>query len=91
MMDLRARAHARISKAGATFMALGSAAPEIVINMIAVVRSIGDKGDPEAIQLGVSAVLGSGIVSFLLSTGVCAFFAPGDLVLKRRSVTAVHK
>ena len=90
-MDLRARAHARISKAGATFMALGSAAPEIVINMIAVVRSIGDKGDPEAIQLGVSAVLGSGIVSFLLSTGVCAFFAPGDLVLKRRSVTAVHK
>lgn len=65
-------------------MALGSAAPEIVINMIAVVRSIGDKGDPEAIQLGVSAVLGSGIVSFLLSTGVCAFYAPGDLVLKRR-------
>jgi len=64
-------------------MAVGSAAPEIVINMIAAARAIGTE-DPEAIQLGVSAVLGSGMVSFLLSTGVCAFFAEDDLILPRR-------
>jgi Ca2+/Na+ antiporter len=69
--------------AGATFMALGSAAPELVINLIAVVRAM-ESEDPEAIQLGVSAVLGSGLVSFLLSTGVCAFYADSDLILKRR-------
>lgn len=64
-------------------MAVGSAAPELVINLIAVGRAIGTE-DPEAIQLGVSAVLGSGMVSFLLSTGVCAFFAESDLILPRR-------
>jgi len=57
------RLNIRADVAGATFMAVGSAAPEIVINMIAAARAIGTE-DPEAIQLGVSAVLGSGMVSF---------------------------
>ena len=40
--------------------------------------------DPDAIQLGVSAILGSGMVAFLLAPGVCAISASKPLVLKRR-------
>lgn len=47
--------------AGATFMAFGSAAPEIIINTIATIRSAG-VGDEAArsTSLGISAIIGSG-------------------------------
>lgn len=56
--------------AGATFMAVGSAAPEIVINVIAAIQA-GTSDNPEATKLGVSAIIGSGMVAFLLAPGLC--------------------
>lgn len=68
--------------AGATFMAIGSAAPEIVINVIAAIQA-GTSSNPKATQLGVSAIIGSGMVAFLLAPGLCAIYANEPLVLKR--------
>lgn len=68
--------------AGATFMAIGSAAPEIVINVIAAIQA-GTSSNPEATKLGVSAIIGSGMVAFLLAPGLCAIYANEPLVLKR--------
>eukprot|EP00911_Craspedida_sp_UC1_P002701 UC1_evm1s1982 len=69
--------------AGATFLAIGSAAPEIVINIVSTIRTHTSQ-DPEAIQLGISAILGSGMVAFLLAPGTCAVSAGAPLRLKRR-------
>lgn len=80
---LCARWNIREDVAGATFLAIGSAAPEIVINVVSIVRTHTSQ-DPDAIQLGVSAILGSGMVAFLLAPGVCAVSASKALVLKRR-------
>lgn len=66
--------------AGATFMAIGSAAPEIVINIIAAFSA---GNNPEATKLGVSAIIGSGMVAFLLAPGLCAIFSSKPLLLKR--------
>jgi len=62
--------------AGATFMAFGSAAPEIVVNAVSTL-----KGQSEA---GVGAIIGSGWIAFLLIPGACALFAEGTLEIKRR-------
>lgn len=71
--------------AGATFMAFGSAAPEIIINVVATIQNAADtEGDSEATSLGVSAIIGSGMVAFSLIPAACGLFAPGDLSLKRR-------
>ena len=51
-------------------MAIGSAAPEIVINVIAAIQA-GTSSNPKATQLGVSAIIGSGMVAFLLAPGLC--------------------
>lgn len=53
--------------------------------MVSVIRSQASD-DLEAIKLGVSAVLGSGTVAFLLIPGACAVFAHENLILKRRPV-----
>lgn len=72
--------------AGATFMAFGSAAPEMIINVVATIQNAtADEGsDPEATSLGVSAIIGSGMIAFSLIPAACGLFAPGELYLKRR-------
>ena len=82
--------------AGASFLAIGSAAPEIVINAIGVYKSHragsgGQATSPEAqreansaLQLGLSAIIGSGMIAFLLAPAICALGAKQILKLKRR-------
>lgn len=67
-------------------MAFGSAAPEMIINVVATIQNAtADEGsDPEATSLGVSAIIGSGMIAFSLIPAACGLFAPGDLHLKRR-------
>jgi len=67
--------------AGATFMAFGSAAPEMIINTVATIQGA---TNPETTSLGVSAIIGSGMIAFSLIPAACGFCAPGDLQLKRR-------
>ena len=62
--------------AGATFMAFGSAAPEIIINAIGTITGESD--------LGVGAIIGSGMIAFSCIPGLCALVAGSDLMLKRR-------
>ena len=62
--------------AGATFMAFGSAAPEIIINAIGTITGESD--------LGVGAIIGSGMIAFSIIPGLCALVAGADLMLKRR-------
>merc|ERR1719197_1755370 len=74
--------------AGATFMAFGSAAPEIIINVVATIQSqlskspTGQSG--EQTNLGVSAILGSGMIAFSMIPATCAMFSSHELNLKRR-------
>ena len=84
--------------AGASFMAFGSAAPEIIVNVVSTLKSV-SKGAPPASDidtcpkcqeagsasaLGVSAIIGSGIIAFSLIPGMCGLFAGQTLLLKRR-------
>ena len=74
--------------AGVTFMALGSAAPEIVINAVGTMKSaLSATGeDAAATNLGVGAIIGSGIIAFTIIPGLCALSvtASAPLILKRR-------
>ncbi len=81
--------------AGATFLAVGSAAPEIVINVVGVVRSLGDSSNctpdvkhcnDKPVVIGVSAIIGSGLVAFCLCPGLCGLLVKENLVLKRRPI-----
>jgi len=64
--------------AGATFLAFGSAAPEIIINSVSTVNSA------SGTALGISAIIGSGMIAFTVIPAVSALFAPDTLQLKRR-------
>jgi len=72
--------------AGATFMAFGSAAPEIIVNAVATIQSMsgGTAGDAQTTNLGVSAILGSGMIAFSVIPATCAFSSSAPLMLKRR-------
>ena len=79
--------------AGASFLALGSAAPEIVVAAVSTVKSVmalsaGEADlDGEATfasSLAISSILGSGWLAFLLIPGVCALVVPRRVELKRR-------
>jgi len=72
--------------AGATFMAFGSAAPEIIVNAVATIQSMsgGSTGDAQTTNLGVSAILGSGMIAFSVIPATCAFSSSAPLMLKRR-------
>lgn len=85
--------------AGASFLALGSAAPEIIISAVSTVKSIitmdddarkkgGGDGPSEAsafaTSLGVSSIIGSGMMAFTLIPGLCAMSVPQPMKLKRR-------
>jgi len=81
--------------AGASFLALGSAAPEIAIAAISTVKSmaaategevVDDKAAAFASSLGVSSILGSGMLAFTLIPGLCAVVVPRKMELKRRPV-----
>jgi sodium/potassium/calcium exchanger 4 len=66
--------------AGALFVALGSSAPEIIINAIAAA-----KGQVDSVELGIGAVIGSGCIAFLLIPAICTLFSPTTPVeIKRR-------
>ena len=75
--------------AGATFMAFGSAAPEIIINMVSTLKQAREYPPPpsalDATNVGVGAIIGSGMIAFLIIPGACALFSDGiELKLKRR-------
>ena len=72
--------------AGASFMALGSAAPEIIINAVSTVKGVvGNKKHAAfSSSLGVSSILGSGMMAFALIPGLCALACDSTLLLTRR-------
>ena len=76
--------------AGASFLALGSAAPEIIVAAVSTVKSIlasqdGKAGAASFAQsLGISSVLGSGMLAFTLIPALCAMVVPRPMRLKRR-------
>jgi len=75
--------------AGATFMALGSAAPEVVINIVQTVKARialpeGLEVSHDNVALGVGAVIGSGMIALMLIPASCALFSERELKLKRR-------
>ena len=74
--------------AGVTFMAFGSAAPEIVINCVSTLRASLKGQNAEGHRdrdLGVGAILGSGIIAFSIIPGICALVSPDNkMILKRR-------
>lgn len=67
--------------AGATLMAFGSAAPEIIVNMVATVRA---STNVDSSNLGVGAIMGSGVIAFSVIPACCALVAAKPLHLKRR-------
>lgn len=62
--------------AGATFMAFGSAAPEIIIASVTTLQA-STAPDPDAIALGVTSVVGSGLLAFSIIPALCGVFG-GD-------------
>ncbi|EOD22371.1 hypothetical protein EMIHUDRAFT_123760, partial [Emiliania huxleyi CCMP1516] len=84
--------------AGASFMAFGGSAPEIIVAAVSTMKaSVAMQGhhrtalDAEAhsayaTSLGISSVVGSGMLAFTLIPGLCALVVPRTLRLKRRPV-----
>jgi len=83
--------------AGASFLALGSSAPEIIVSAVSTAKSVfaqsahGGTADAKAramfaTNLGVSSIIGSGMMAFTLIPGLCALVVPRTLQLKRRPV-----
>lgn len=76
--------------AGASFMAFGSAAPEIIINAVSTLKAVfshqdgdcGEGGDDSA--LGIGAIIGSGMIAFTVIPGCCGLATKAPLLLKRR-------
>ncbi|KAK8814303.1 hypothetical protein WA158_008165 [Blastocystis sp. Blastoise] len=66
--------------AGATLLAMGSSAPDIVISCITSFEG------GESMELGVGSIFGSGLLAFLVLTGLSALFAPAALFVKRRAL-----
>jgi len=76
--------------AGATFMAFGSAAPEIIINAVQTFKSRYKKytdtssANHDNVALGVGAIIGSGMIAFMIIPATCAIFSNEPLSIKRR-------
>ena len=68
--------------AGATFLAFGSAAPEIVINAVTTIKS--QVTTSNTTSLGISAIIGSGMLAFSFIPAMCCFASDIELKLKRR-------
>eukprot|EP00658_Telonema_sp_P-2_P084525 TRINITY_DN9401_c0_g1_i1.p1 TRINITY_DN9401_c0_g1~~TRINITY_DN9401_c0_g1_i1.p1 ORF type:complete len:576 (+),score=160.92 TRINITY_DN9401_c0_g1_i1:191-1918(+) len=84
------RFNVREDVAGASFAAFGSAAPEIIINCVTTIKAAASTSDSSSVQAGVGAILGSGMIAFLVIPSACALSAftpegdPLELKLKRR-------
>ena len=72
--------------AGASILALGSAAPEITVNIVVTIKAAtataSDGSDPAA--LGTAAIIGSGYIGFLVIPAICALASSKKLQLARR-------
>ena len=83
------RWNVREDVAGASFMAFGSAAPEIIFSVISTLKSTepfggGGHDGGDAAGTGVGAIIGSGMIAFTAIPGCCGLFAKETLELKRR-------
>lgn len=73
--------------AGASFLAFGSSAPEIIINAISTLQAqtaTNAADSARATSLGASAIIGSGMIAFTLIPAACGLFTSEPLLLKRR-------
>jgi K+-dependent Na+/Ca+ exchanger-like protein len=79
------RLNVREDVAGASFMAFGSAAPEIIVNAVATIKAVYTESESgNDTNLGVGAIIGSGMIAFTLIPGACAVASSSPLYLKRR-------
>jgi len=80
--------------AGASFLALGSGAPEVIMSSIVTLRSATNKeihmtqrlGLHRSSGLGVATILGSAWIAFLLIPACCTFFAGQDIFVGRHNL-----
>jgi Ca2+/Na+ antiporter len=75
--------------AGASFLALGSAAPEIVINAVSTIKvaATGQEAvSAAATSLGIGSIIGSGMMAFTLIPGLCGVVVTAPMQLTRRPV-----
>ena len=74
--------------AGASFLALGSAAPEIIISVVSTIKqalySHKLKAAGQASALAISSIVGSGMMAFTLIPGLCAMAVDEPMKLTRR-------
>lgn len=79
------RLNVREDVAGASFMAFGSASPEIIVNAVSTMKAVYSKSETgESTNLGIGAIIGSGMIAFTLIPGACALASSTPLHLKRR-------
>ena len=73
---------------GATFIAFGGAIPEITINCISTLKAVVAKSAEEAAisDLGVGAILGSGMIAYLLIPASCRLLSEKPLLLRKQAV-----
>jgi Ca2+/Na+ antiporter len=73
---------------GATFIALGGAIPEITINCISTLKAVRAKSAEDAAisDLGVAAILGSGMIAFLVIPALSKVLSDQALTLRRRAL-----
>jgi len=75
--------------AGATFMTIGSSTPEILINTISTLKAQPSMkgGHPSADRvLGISTIIGSGMIAFSLVPALCGIVSVETIELKRRPI-----
>jgi Ca2+/Na+ antiporter len=73
---------------GATFIALGGAIPEITINCISTFKSAFGSGSNSGVgDVGVGAILGSGMIAYLLIPSLSCLVSPnGTLFVKQTAL-----
>lgn len=73
---------------GATFIALGNAIPEITINCISTFKSMAavTEGDAAIADLGIGAILGSGLIAYLLIPASCTLLSEKPLIVRKRAM-----
>jgi Ca2+/Na+ antiporter len=73
---------------GATFIAFGGAIPEITINCVSTLKSVAAKSAEEAAisDMGVGAILGSGMIAYLLIPAFSRLLTDKALLLRKRAI-----
>ena len=73
---------------GATFIAFGGAIPEITINCVSTFKSVraSNLNDSSIADLGVGAILGSGLIAFLLIPALSCLWSNQKLLLRKRAL-----